>query len=448
MAAITAKRNGVSSLEDIATQVLAQARQQGATAAEAHVALASGLSVTVRKGEVETVEHHRDKSLSVTVYFGARSGSASTSDFRKEALDEAVRAAGAIARYTAEDPCSGLADPARLAQAVPDLDLCHPWPLTVDEAIGLAQRCEQAAIGADRRIVNSEGASVTTQEGTDIYANSHGFLGRVRTTRHGLSCAVIGDDGQGGMQRDFDYATVRAPSDLASPEAIGQSAAARTVRRLGARQIKTCQVPVLYEATVARSLLSHLVSAVSGPSLYRRSSFLVDSAGQALFPATVHLYEDPLRRRALGSAAFDNEGVATARQDLVSAGILQRYCLDSYAARKLGLTTTANAGGVHNLMIAPGAHDRDDLLRLMHRGLLVTELIGFGVNGVTGDYSRGAAGFWVEDGEVAYPVEEITIAGNLRAMYKGLIGIGRDVDMRHNICTGSLLIDHMMVAGR
>ncbi|MHB1566499.1 MAG: metalloprotease PmbA [Acidiferrobacter sp.] len=444
---MTVKQGAVSSLQDVASQMLALARQHGATAAETNTGVATGLSVTVRKGEVETVEHHRDKSLSITVYFGARSGSASTSDFREEALEDAVRAACVIARYTAEDPFSGLADPAHLAQTLPDLDLCHPWPLTVDEAVSLAQRCERAAVDADRRIVNSEGASVTTQESTDVYANSHGFLGTVRATRHGLSCAVIGDDGQGGMQRDYDYATVRVPSELASPEVIGQGAAARTVRRLGARKIKTCQVPVVYEATVARSLLSHLVSAVSGPSLYRRSSFLVDSVGQALFPAAVHLYEDPHRQRAMGSAAFDGEGVETKRQDLVREGVLRRYCLDSYAARKLNLTTTGNAGGVHNLTIVPGPHDLDGLLRLMGRGLLVTELIGFGVNGVTGDYSRGAAGFWVEDGQVAYPVEEITIAGNLRDMYKGLIGIGNDVDTRHNIRTGALLIDRMTVAG-
>lgn len=446
MSAIITHNKLSQSLEDLASQALSLASAHGASAAEVTAGHGHGLSVGVRKGEVETVEHHRDKSLSVTVYFGARSGSASTSDFRPEALTEAVRAACAIARYTGEDVYSGLADPADLAVLRPELDLYHSWDLSVEAAIDLAVRCEEAAFAADSRIVNSEGASVNTFEGLDIYANSHGFLGTVRATRHGLSCAVLGDDGA-GMQRDYDFASVRDAKDLPSPEEVGRNAALRTVRRLGARQIKTCQVPVLYEAPIARSLLSHLVSAVSGPSLYRRSSFLLDSAGQSLFPQYVHMYEDPHRRKGLGSAAFDSEGVATKKQDLVNQGVLQRYCLDSYAARKLNLRTTANAGGVHNLTMEPGTHDLAELLRMMGRGLLVTELIGYGINGVTGDYSRGAAGFWVEGGEIAYPVEEITIAGNLRDMYKGLIEVGTDIDWRHNICTGSLLVEQMTVAG-
>ncbi len=445
MGAITADRRDVS-VEDVAAQVLEMARRHGATAAEVDTSTARGLSVTVRKGEVETVEHHRDKSLSVTVYFGARCGSSSTSDFRADSLDEAVGAACTIARFTAEDPYNGLADAAELARVVPELDLHHPWTLTVDDAIALATRCEQAAFAVDKRIVNSEGASATTYESTDVYANSNGFIGTVRSTRHSLSCAVIAED-EGGMQRDYDYTSSRVPDDLLTPEAVGAAAARRTVRRLGGRQIKTCQVPVLYEAQAARSLLSHLVSAVSGPSLYRRSSFLLDSLGETLFPAHIHIFEDPLLRRGMGSAPFDAEGVATRRRDLVREGVLARYCLDSYAARKLNLSTTANAGGVHNLTIEPGPDDLAGLLRRMGRGLFVTELIGFGINGVTGDYSRGAAGFWVEDGALAYPVEEITIAGNLRDMYKGLVAVGGDVDARHSTRTGSLLIERMTVAG-
>ena len=434
-------------LEDLAAQALDLARRQGASAAEVNAGLGAGLSVTVRKGEVETVEHHRDKSLSITVFFGERSGSASTADFRTQALTEAVMAACAIARHTAADPYNGLADPAHLARDIPDLDLHHPWPLSMEEAIDLARRCEDAAFATDPRIRNSEGASITTHDGTDVYATSDGFLGTVRASRHGISCAVLGEDGNGSMQRDYDYAAVRDPRDLPAPEEVGRSAARRTIRRLGARQIKTCQVPVLYEAQVARSLVSHLVSAISGPSLYRRSSFLLDSVGSALFPAWVHLYEEPHRKKAMGSAPFDGEGVETRYRDLVTDGVLRRYCLDSYAARKLGLVTTANAGGVHNLMVAPGQEDLTGLLRQMGRGLFVTELIGFGINGVTGDYSRGAAGFWVEGGEIVYPVEEITIASNLRDMYKGLVAVGRDVDARHNVCTGSWLLERMTVAG-
>lgn len=447
MGVTTADIKGKPLLEDLAAQALDLAKRHGATAAEVNTGLGTGLSVTARCGEVETVEHHRDKSLSVTVYFGTRSGSASTSDFRTEALSEAVRAACAIARHTAEDPFSGLADQAHLARTVPDLDLFHPWALTVDEAIELAIRCEKAAYGTDPRIRNSEGATVTTHEGVDVYATSDGFMGTMRASRHGLSCAVLGEDDEGHMQRDYDYASVRDARDLPDPGMIGQAAARRTVRRLGARQIKTCQVPILYEAPVARSLLSHLVSAVTGPSLYRRSSFLVDSVDTKIFPDGVHIYEEPLRKKGMGSSPFDGEGVETCYRDLVTEGTLRRYCLDSYSARKLNLVTTANAGGVHNLMIKPGVEDLNSLLKKMGRGLLVTELIGFGINGVTGDYSRGAAGFWVEGGELAYPVEEITIASNLKDMYRGLVGIGNDVDFRHNICTGSLLIDRMTVAG-
>ncbi len=446
MGTITADRHAVGA-EDVAAQVLEMARRHGATAAEVDTSAAQGLSVTVRKGDVETVEHHRDKSLSVTVYFGTRCGSASTSDLRTDSLEEAVGAACAIARFTAEDPFNGLADPSLLAKDIPDLDLYHPWALTVDDAIALAARCEAAAFAVDARIVNSEGASVTTHESTDVYANSNGFIGSIRSTRHGISCAMIGED-EGGMQRDYEYTTSRVPGELMAPEMVGEAAARRTVRRLGGRQIKTCQAPVLYEAQAAKSLLSHLVSAVSGPSLYRRSSFLLDTLGQALFPAAIHIYEDPLLKRAMGSAPFDGEGVATARRDLVTGGVLGRYCLDSYAARKLNLVTTGNAGGVHNLTIEPGSEDLAGLLKKMGRGLFVTELIGFGINGVTGDYSRGAAGFWVEDGVPAYPVEEITIAGNLRDMYKGLVAVGRDVDTRHNTRTGSLLIERMTIAGR
>jgi PmbA protein len=426
--------------------VLGEARRQGASAAACALSRSQGLSVTVRLGEPETVEHLRDRSLGVTVFFGQRSGSASTSDFRPEAIRESVRAACTIARYTGEDPAAGLADPERLATAFPDLDLYHPWDVSVEQLIGIARECEAAGREADPRIANTEGGSVNTHEAIDVYANSHGFLGAVRSTRHGLSCSLIARD-EAGMQRDYWYDSARNCGDLLSPVEIGRRAAARTAARLGARQIGTRRCPVLYEAPVAGSLISHFVGAVRGSSLYRRASFLLDQIGQPVFAPHVRLHEQPHLPRASGSTVFDDEGVATAPRDLVAGGILQGYVLDSYAARKLGMRTTGNAGGVHNLTAESGALDFQGLLAEMGTGLLVTELIGFGVNTVTGDYSRGAAGFWVEGGEIAYPVEEITVGGNLRELYRSIREIGTDVDTRGNLRTGSILLDELTVAG-
>ena len=433
-------------LTDVAQTALAAARAQGVTAAEAGAHLSRGLSVTVRLGEVETLEHTRDKGLSVTVYFGNRTGSASTTDLSPAAVQEAVRAACTIARYTAQDECAGLADPDRLARVIPALDLLHPWNPGAERAIELARDCEAAALEFDERIQNSEGGSVATYEGVEVYANTHGFIGTLAGTRHNLSASVIAQD-QGGMQRDYWYTVARRADALEAPAAVGVRAAQRVLARLGARKLSTRRAPVIFEAPVATSLLSHFIGAVRGESLYRGASFLLDHLGKSVFPSFVRIHEQPHLPGALGSAPFDSEGVATAARDIVRDGVLQGYVLDSYSGRKLKMPTTGNAGGVHNLTIDPGKLGLVDLLKQMGTGLLVTELIGFGVNTVTGDYSRGAAGFWIENGEIAYPVEEITIAANLRDMYRGIAAVGNDVELRGNVRTGSILIDNLTIAG-
>lgn len=433
-------------LEALVERVLAEARSQGATAAEAGVSFDAGLAVTVRLGEVETLEFNRDRGLGVTVYFGQRKGSASTSDWSDAAVRETVQAACSIARYTGEDSCAGLADAALMARDIPDLSLCHPWELTPEAAIALARSCEDAARSHDPRIDNSEGASVTSHQGLSVYGNSHGFLGGYPSTRHSISCAVIARDEQ-GMQRDYWYTVARDPEDMEAAEAVGRRAGERTVRRLGARRLGTRQAPVLFAPELATGILGHLVAAVRGGKLYRRASFLLDHAGRQIFPAFVRIDEQPHLPKALGSAPFDSEGVATRPSDLVREGVLQRYVLDSYSARRLGLQTTANAGGVHNLIIEPGERDFPAMLAEMGTGLLVTELMGQGINYVTGDYSRGAAGFWVEGGEIQYPVQEITIAGNLKEMFQGIVAVGNDVETRGSIRSGSLLVERMTIAG-
>lgn len=434
-----------SQLEDLVQQTLAQAAQAGASAAQAQVGLSAGLSVTVRLGEVESIEHQRDRGLGVTVYFGQCKGSASTSDWSPQAVRDTVEAACRIARYTQPDPAAGLADPERLARTLPELDLYHPWPLSPEQAIELARECE-AAGRAESRITNSEGASVHTSRGLSVYGNSHGFIGARLGTNHSLSVSFIaGQDDE--MQRDHWYTVARGAGQLEAAAAVGRHAAERAVRKLGASRLSTRQAPVLFSPEVARSLIGHWVSAVSGGSLYRKASFLLDAMGEPIFPAHVRIHEQPHLRGALGSAAFDAEGVATAARDLVSGGILQGYVLDSYSARRLGLTTTGNAGGVHNLTVEPGSQDFLALLKQMDTGLLVTELMGQGINLVTGDYSRGASGFWVQGGEIVQPVQEITIAGNLRQMFAQLLAVGADTDIRSNIRCGSLLIESMTIAG-
>ena len=434
-------------LERVAAAVLLAAARGGATAAETDVSQAVGQSVTVRRAEVETIAYNRDKSIGVTVYLGQQRGHASTADFSDDAIRATVDKALAIARYTAQDPASGLADPARLAKRIPDLDLYHPWDLSVDDAIALGREAEAAALAVDRRHTNTEGSTVACNEGEFVYANSLGFAGGYKSSRHHIDCSVIGEDAA-GMQRDYWYTAARAPSDLQPAATVGRIAGERTARRLNGRQIETTECPVLFEAPEAGDLIGFFVGAVSGGSLYRKSSFLQDSLGQAVFPPHLSIREEPHIPRGRGSTPFDNEGVATVPRDVVRDGVVEGYFLGSYSARKLGLATTGNAGGNHNLVVSHGADDLPALLRRMGRGLLVTEQLGQGVNPVTGDFSRGVAGFWVEGGELAYPVEEITIAGNLKDMYRDIVAVGSDVDRRGSRHVGSILLGRMMVAGK
>lgn len=436
-------------LREIATDILRYARKRGASACETDVSEGFGQSVGVRKGEVETIEYNRDKGVGVTVYVGQQRGYASTSDFSKKALKATVEAALSIARFTAPDPCAGLADAALMAREkdMPDLDLFHPWTIDVNEAIALAQRCEDAAFAVDAKITNSEGANTSIQQSHFVSANSHGFIGGYATTRHGLSCSVIAGEGD-GMQREYWYDSRRDPADLASPEDIGRLAGERALARLGAKKIRTCEVPVIFEAPLAVALIGNFVQAVSGGSLYRKSSFLLDSLGQPVFSPVVSIAERPHQKKAFGASPFDSDGVATREREVVTDGVLNGYFLSAYSARKLGLQTTGNAGGSHNLIVKPGEHDLAALIRRMDKGLLVTELLGHGVNYVTGDYSRGAAGFWVEKGKIKHAVEEITIAGNLRDMFRNIVAVGNDALPRGAKLCGSVLIERMKVAGR
>jgi PmbA protein len=433
-------------LESMAGDALARAKRAGASAAEVGGSLATGLSVTVRKGEVETLEHQRDRGFSVTVYFGKRKGSASTSDLAPAAVAETVDKACTIARYTAEDPCAGLADPELMAQDPPDLDLDHPWDLDPDRAVSLARDCEAAGLESDERITNTEGGSLSSHRSLRIYANSHGFSGGYASTSHSLSCALIAGSGD-EMQRDYWYTMARCAEDLESPEAVGRKTAERALRRVGARRIGTRSVPVIFVPEIARGFLSHLVGAIRGAAQYRKASFLLGAVGSRVLPDWYTILERPHLPRAPGSAPFDAEGVATRDRTLVEAGVLQGYVLSSYSARRLGLQTTGNAGGVHTLLATAGNADLPELIRQMGRGLVVTELMGQGVNGVTGDYSRGASGFWVEGGEIVHPVQEVTIAGNLKDLYLDIQAVGSDVDRRGVIQTGSILIGRMTIAG-
>jgi len=434
-------------LADISQRLLDRARAAGATQAEVSCSEERGLNISVRMGEVETVESTRDRGIAVTVYFGQRKGSASTADLQDASLAATVEQACAIARYTEDDPASGLADAALMARDFPDLDTWHPWRLDADEAVDLALACEAAGRDADARIENSDGASFGSGESLSVYANSHGFVGRERETQHSIGLALIAGQGD-QMQRDGWYSIGLAREDLESPAAVGRRAAERTAARLAPRRAPTGQYPVLFSAEVARSLVGHLIGAVSGGALYRRASFLLDSAGTRLFPDWFSIDEQPRLMRGLRSTAFDADGVATAAvSPLVTAGVLQRYVLGSYSARRLGLQSTANAGGVHNLQVASNAGTLAELASGMGRGLLVTELMGQGVNGVTGDYSRGAAGFWIEGGVIAHPVDELTIAGNLRDIFLCIEAVGSEFDPRSHVRTGPILVGGMTVAG-
>ena len=433
-------------LSDAVQLALEEAGGRGASSSEAAASLSQGLSVNVRKSEIETVEHTRDRNLVVSVYFGQRTGSASTSDYSPAAVKETVLAACNIAKWTEEDRCIGLADPERLAKDVMDLDLYHPWTPSVEEASSLALECEASALGADARIVNSEGASVDAHQGVEVYGNSLGFIGHTQKSRQGISCSVIAGVGD-SMQRDYWYSSARRLGDLDTPGQVGDQAARRTLRRLGERRVPTCKVPVIYEAPVASSLLGHFISAISGGALYRKASFLLDHLDKKIFPEFVRIHEQPLIVGGMGSAAFDGEGVATSARDIVSDGILRGYVLGSYSARRLDMQTTGNAGGVHNLTIDAGDQNLEQMISGIDEGFLVTELIGFGINNVTGDYSRGAAGLWIENGEIAYPVEEVTVAGNLKDIFQNIAAIGNDVDPRRSTRCGSILVEGLTIAG-
>jgi PmbA protein len=437
-------------LRGLAQSVLEHARRAGASGAECEVSESHGLSVTVRKGRPDTVEHNRDRSVGVSVYWGerprARRGHASTSDFSPAAIRQSVEAAAAIARHTAEDDCAGLPEADMLARDTPDLDLFHPWAISTEDAIDLARRCEAAAFAVSRNIRNSEGATVSAQHSQFVLANSLGFMGGYPGSRHWLSCSVIAEH-KGLMQRDDWYSASRVPAQLADPAALGRYAGQRALARLGARKIATCQAPVLFEAPVALQLIGHFISGVNGGNLYRKTSFLVDSLGRQVFSPLVEIEERPHERQGVASTPFDEEGVATRTRSIVREGTVEGYFLGSYAARKLGMRSTGSAGGHHNLFVRSDGPDFEGMLRTMGRGLLVTELMGQGVNLVTGDYSRGAAGFWVEGGEIRFPVEEITIAGNLREMFKGIAAIGSDRLVRSGRSSGSILVENMTIAG-
>jgi len=433
-------------LEQAAEIALQQATLQGATAAEVGVSHSTGLSVTVRQGDVETLEHNNDKGLAVTVYMGQTKASASTSDLRPDAIADAVKAACGIAKHTQEDEYAGLADANLMATTFPDLSLYHPWDVSAERAIEIAMECEQAGFALDTTINNSEGATVSSHQGGRVYANSHGFVGRSISTRHSLSCTLIADD-ERGMQRDYWYGIARDAADLESASAIGERAARNTLRRLNARTIPTGTYPVIFAAEMAPSLFGQLISAIRGGALYRKSSFLLDHLGKQIFPEFIHIHEQPHLLKGLGSAAFDGEGITTQARDIVQEGVLQGYVLDSYSARKLNMTTTANSGGVRNLTIDSGDLDFSNMLKQMGTGIVVTETMGMGVNIVTGDYSQGAAGFWVENGEIQYPIDEFTIASNLKDMFMGIQAVGNDIEQRGNTRTGSVWIEQMKIAG-
>ena len=437
---------GQQELEDIIASTLAEARKRGVDQAEVAVSHDIGLAATARLRDVESLEYTNDRGIGVTVYCGSRKGSASTSDISAEAIRETVAKACTFASYTAEDKYAGLADADRMCTELPDLDLDHPWALDAAAAIDLAIACEAAALGYDKRISNSEGATVWTNRAVRAYGNTHGFFGSYVKTGHSVSCAVLADT-NGDMERDYYYSSARDPADLEDVESIGVKAASRALQRLGARKIRTTRAPVIFIPELARGFVGHAIGAISGSAQYRRSSFLLDAAGEKIFPEFVSILERPHIPKGMASVPYDGEGVATYDRDIVTDGVLQGYVLSSYSARRLGLETTANAGGAQNLIIPGNVEGVDALLADMGTGLLVEELIGQGVNTVTGDYSRGAVGHWVEDGEIRHPVHEVTIAGNLRDLYQRIVAVGRDQDTRGGIRCGSILVDEMTIAG-
>lgn len=437
----------LDTLKEAVAVALAYADKLGASAAEVAISKQQGLSVSTRGQEVETVEFNKDGALGITLYRGGRKGSSSTSDLSPDAIAEAVKAADGIARYTSEDPFSGLADIALMAKSIRDLDLYHPQELSAEELTELAIRAEKAGVDADKRIKHSDGATVNAHTSAKVYGNSHGFLQGYCSSRYSLSCVVIGEEADGNMQRDYDYTVARKFSDLLAPEVVGAGAAEKTVSRLDARKIATSKLPVLFSPEIATGLIAHLIGAISGGSLYRKSSFLLDSLHTQIFPDWFSIEEQPHLLGGLASANYDSEGVATKDRCIIDRGQLETYLLTSYSARKLGMTNTGHAGGIYNWTLSHTNQTFADLIKTMDKGLIVTEVMGQGVNGVTGDYSRGAAGFYVENGIIQYPVEEITIAGNLKDMYMGIQGVAMDRDLRSSIRTGGILLSEMKIAG-
>lgn len=433
-------------LQELSQEILKEASRLGAHQAEVFIAGSKGFSVRAREGDVETVEYNQDKSIEITVYFDKRSGTASISDIRKEAVHAAVEAACHIAKFTDEDPAAGLANKDELAFDYPHLESGYTWDISVEKAIELACECEREALAYDKRIMSAEEVSVATGNAITIYANSHGFLGLFPYARHEISCVLVAKDGD-EMQRDYSYSIATDPSTLEGVSHIARVAAERTVRRLGAQRLSTRKAPVIFIAEEARGLLGHFAAAIHGGHLYRKSSFLLDHLGKKIFPDFVQIKEQPHLPFALGSAPFDDDGVRTSPNVFIENGILQSYALSAYSARKLGMKNTGNAGGTHNLTIQPGTKNLAELLKTMGTGLLITEMMGQGVNLITGDYSRGVGGYWIENGEVKYPVNEITVASKLQDMYAHLVEVGNDVDVRGNIRTGSILIEEMMIAG-
>lgn len=435
-------------LREVSELALTLAKKHGATTADVSLSKGAGLSVEIHMGNVDKLEYHRDQGLSLSVYIGQHQGSATTGDLSPQAIEDTVKAACNIAKFTGEDEYTGLADADLMVGEVDDLDLYHPWDLEAEQAIEITKECEQVALEHDKRIINSDGASISTYSGVSLKANTHGFTGVIPSSRHSISCSVIGQEpGKEGMQRDYWYSSSRLSDKLESAKDIGREAAERTLKRLNSQQISTRQSNILYSPQMARSIIGHFTGAISGGSQYRKATFLLDCVDDKVFPEFIRLHEQPHIPQAFGSRYFDKEGVATENRDIVTDGIVQNYIMSSYSARQLGLKTTANSGGTHNLTLDSTGQDFDEMLKLLGTGFLVTELIGSGVNGMTGDYSRGAAGFWVENGEIQYPVEEVTVAGNLKDMFKNIVAVGNDVDYRGGMRTGSILIEGMTIAG-
>lgn len=433
-------------LQQLASDILKQAKKIGATSAEVDIATGFGFNINVRKGKVENLDFNKGRELGVTLYFKNCKGSAGTSDFSKDAIDLVINKASHIAKFTNEDSCNGLADPKLMAYDYPDLDLYYPWNLSVDESIELAKICEASGFAYDKKIKNSEGSTLNNAQSFSVYANSHGFIGAFPSSFYSLSCSLIAENNN-QMQRDLEYTCARDPKDLESPEVIGNKAAKLAIDRLGAKHITTRECPVIFHYQIAKTLLASFIKAISGSNLYYKTTFLQDYLGKQIFPEFINIDERPHLLKGPASAPFDNEGVITKPRFIIQNGVLQGYILNSYFGRKLNLPTTGNAGGIHNLFINTSNYDLKGLLNLMHNGLLITEILGGTTNLTTGDYSSGAFGFWVENGIIQYPVEGITIAGNLKDMLTNIIAVGNDVDNKNNYHTGSILLEKMIIAG-